>query len=144
MEVRPVTIGRSRLALFGPGNLEARDGPERVEAYVRGATWTLSQFAYLVRKLKETPEVGGGTLLDSTVLVCTSEFAYGNGHLPEYLPIIVAARGNGAITTGRHTVVPEQPVANLWVSLLEAAGVRDASGSAITRFGNSTRPLSLT
>jgi hypothetical protein len=111
----------------------------RMDAYVAVSTWNIEQFAYLVRKLKEAPEGdGSGSLLDNTVLVCTSEMSYGNGHYTDHLPVIVAGRGGGAVSPGRHIEVTEQPIANLYVSMLNAVGVSTAS------FGNSTGALALT
>jgi hypothetical protein len=60
---------------------------------------------------------------------------YGNGHSTNHLPVIVAGRASGSFQLGSHVEVPEQPIANLWVSMLNAVGV---SG---TGFGNSTGPL---
>jgi hypothetical protein len=51
--------------------------------------------------------------------------------------VIVAGRGGGAVSPGRHIVVDEQPIANLYVSMLNAAGIN------ATSFGNSTGALSL-
>jgi hypothetical protein len=107
--------------------------------YVQGCVWQIEQVAYLLRRLKETPEGdGSGTLLDSSLVLCTSDMGYGGGHPMDHLPVIVAGRGGGAFTLGRHIEVPDQPIANLYVSMLNAAGV------PTTSFGNSTGALALT
>ncbi len=115
------------------------DAQLALDCYVKGATSEVAVFADLVRKLKNTPEGdGSGTsLLDNTLLVCTSELSYGDGHNMEHLPVIVAGRAGGT-KLGRHMVVPEQPIANLWLSMLHAVGIDAPS------FGNSTAPLKLT
>lgn len=116
----------------------------RYDMYTSGCQAMVAQFADLVKKLKDTPEGdGSGSLLDNTILVCVSEISYGSGHSTAKLPLIVAGRGGGAVTTGRYISVPKQPVANLWVSMLRAAGVKTPSGGEVTSFGNSTGALSL-
>jgi hypothetical protein len=110
----------------------------RMDAYVAVSTWNVQQFGDLVRKLKATPEGdGSGSLLDNTLLVCTSEMSYGHGHYTDHLPVIVAGKGGGGVSPGRHLLVPEQPIANLWLSMLSAVGVEPPS------FGNSTGKLNL-
>jgi len=99
--------------------------------------WYMEQFAYLLRKLKEIPE-GDGTVLDHSLVLCTSDMGYGDGHPMDHLPVILAGRGGGVVNPGRHIEVAEQPIANLYVTMLDAAGVPTES------FGNSTGALSLT
>jgi hypothetical protein len=111
----------------------------RMQAYAQVATWEVAQFADLVQKLKSTPEGdgSGASLLDNTLLLCTSEMSYGNGHWGTNLPVIVAGRSGGAIPLGQHLAVPEQPIANLYVTMLNAVGVSTST------LGNSTGALML-
>jgi hypothetical protein len=89
--------------------------------------------AHFLRRLKETPE-GEGSLLDRCTIVYGSGISDGNRHNHDDLPCLVA--GRGALSTGRHVRYPrDTPMANLFVSLLHAHGVRT------DRFGDSTGPL---
>ncbi len=63
--------------------------------------WHVEEFAYLVAKMKATPE-GAGTLLDHTVLLFVHEHAEANAHKNNGLAMIVAGHAGG-IKTGMHT-----------------------------------------
>lgn len=63
--------------------------------------WHVEEFAYLVGKMKATPE-GGGTLLDHTCLLFVHEHAEANIHKNNGLAVIVAGHA-GNIKTGLHT-----------------------------------------
>jgi hypothetical protein len=101
-------------------------------------TWEVSQLAYLIGKLKAIPE-GNGTMLDNTTVFFSSEIANGAQHNHDNLPVVLAGRGGGAITTGRHLLLANpQPLASLYLSLLATVGVN------VSRFGKSgTTPLAL-
>ena len=63
--------------------------------------WHVEEFAYLVAKLKSTPE-GEGTLLDNTCAVFVHEHAEANAHKNNGLAAIVAGHVGG-LKTGAHT-----------------------------------------
>ncbi len=63
--------------------------------------WHVEEFAYLVQKLKATPE-GDGTLLDHTALVFVHEHAEANAHKNNNLALIVAGHAGG-LKMGTHT-----------------------------------------
>ncbi len=63
--------------------------------------WHVEEFAYLVAKMKSTPE-GDGTLLDHTALVYVHEHAEANAHKNNGLAMIVAGHAGG-LKTGMHT-----------------------------------------
>ncbi|HIA01025.1 MAG TPA: DUF1552 domain-containing protein [Myxococcales bacterium] len=99
-------------------------------------TWEVEQLAYLLAKMKSVPE-GEGNLLDNSLVFFSSEIADGNSHKHKKLPMILAGKGRGAVTPGRHINYSGDPsVANLYVSILNAMSVPDSS------FGmDSTGPL---
>jgi len=83
----------------------------------------VEQFAYILGKLSSVTE-GDSTLLDNTMLVYGSGISDGDKHAHEDLPILLAGRGGGTIDTGRHIVYKDEtPLMNLYVSLLNRAGV---------------------
>ncbi|MCS7024331.1 MAG: DUF1552 domain-containing protein [Bryobacteraceae bacterium] len=63
--------------------------------------WHVEEFAYLLGKLKSTPE-GAATLLDHTLLLFVHEHAEANTHKNNNLAVIVAG-GAGGLKTGLHT-----------------------------------------
>jgi hypothetical protein len=90
-------------------------------------------FAEFLQKLKRAPE-GDSTLLDQSLIVYGSGLSDGNRHLHDQLPTVLAGRGGGFVTSGRHVIYQrETPVANLFATMLERVGVRpehlgDATG----------------
>jgi hypothetical protein len=99
-------------------------------------TWEIAQFAYLLERM-DAIEEGDGTLLDHAAVYFASEIEDGNSHNHRNLPVLLAGSCGGAFSTGRHVAYDgEPPLANLFLSLLEALGVPQSS------FGdNGTGPL---
>jgi hypothetical protein len=85
--------------------------------------WEVEQFAYLVQKLKDTTDGNGDPLLDSTTVFLSSEISDGNRHNHDDLPVIIAGQGGGTFNTGRHVRYNDDPIANLFISMLDAVGV---------------------
>lgn len=78
----------------------------------------VEQLAYLLQKLKSTPE-GNGTLLDHVMIAYGSGNSDGNAHNHEDLPVLLAGGGCGTLKSGRHIRYPkETPLNNLWLSML--------------------------
>ena len=49
----------------------------------------------------------------------------GNAHDPHNVPIVVAGKARGKLRTGRHMVFDKgTPLCSLWITMLEAAGVK--------------------
>jgi len=108
---------------------------ENLEKLTKINTFHITQFAYLLEKLKSIPE-GEGTLLDNCMLAYGSGIADGNAHAHNNIPILLAGKGGGTLTTGRFVRYPrETPVANLWLAMLERFGV------SVPNFGDSTGVL---
>jgi hypothetical protein len=80
-------------------------------------------FAYYLDKLASTPD-GDQSLLDSMMIVYGSGMSDGNRHDHHNLPILIVGGGAGQIRGGRHLRYPQDtPVTNLYLTLLEKAGV---------------------
>jgi hypothetical protein len=87
----------------------------------------VEQFAYFLRRLKETPDVDG-SLLDNSMIVYGSGLADGNRHTHHDLPVLLAGRGAGSVKPGRHLrCKSETPLNNLFLSMLERMGVHSES-----------------
>lgn len=109
--------------------------PAKLEQYKRINLWHMRQYAYLLQRMKGIRE-GSGTLLDNAMVMLGSGMKDGNAHRPENLPILLAGRGGGTITPGRHLVFEKKtPLCNLYRSLL----VR--MGTPVSAFGDSTGEL---
>jgi hypothetical protein len=74
--------------------------------------------------LKNTPE-GDSNLLDRSMIVYGSGLSDGNVHAHDQLPTVLAGRGGGAVSPGRHIIYQrETPVTNLFATMLGHVGVR--------------------
>ena len=100
------------------------------EKLTRINKWYCEQMAYLVKRLAETPEPGGGgSLLDNTLVIWTNELGKGNSHTLDNIPFVLA--GNGLdFRMGRSVKYPKLPHNRLLLSLAHGFGHQ------IKRFGN--------
>jgi hypothetical protein len=81
-------------------------------------------FAEFLTKLKNTRE-GDSNLLDQSLIVYGSGLSDGNVHTHDQLPTLLAGRGGNFVSPGRHIIYQrETPVANLFATMIERAGVR--------------------
>jgi len=109
--------------------------PEKLRQYQVINKWHVEQYAYLLRKLKSMKE-GDSTVLDNSMILFGSALSDGNSHSPHKLPLVLGGRGGGRIASGQHlTYTEDTPMANLYVSML------DAFGAPVERFADSTGPL---
>jgi hypothetical protein len=105
---------------------------EKINAY------HVTQFAYLLNKMRSTSD-GDGTLLDHATLIYGTGMGECNAHDPRNIPLLLAGGGAGTLKGGRHIRYPkETPLANLHLTLLENFGVK------WDRIGDSTGRLSIT
>jgi hypothetical protein len=96
---------------------------EKIAKVIEINRYHMRQFAYLVGKLKATPD-GDGTLLDHVMVTYGSGLSDGNAHDHANLPLVLAGRGCGKIKTGRHVRYPnETPMANLFIAMLDRMSV---------------------
>jgi hypothetical protein len=113
--------------------------PELEAMYLKTNQYHIEQFAYLLRRLKETAE-GEGTLLDNSLLMCCSNLLDGDRHQADEMPILLAGRGGGSVHPGRVLDYRERGDNNrracsLYLTLMERMGVH------LTRFGDAEKPL---
>lgn len=92
----------------------------------------VEQFAYLLDRLSKIKE-GDSNVLDNSMIVYGGAIGDGNRHNHLDLPVVLAGRGGGTITPGRHIRAPRNtPMSNLFLSMLDRMGVE------VERFGDST------
>lgn len=109
--------------------LSHRTDPEANDLVVVASQYNVKQFAYLCSLLKAA-SVGDGTLLDHSLVYCTSEVSEGASHTYTTMPVLLGGRGGGRVRTGRHIRYADDPTFNnMFVSMLNYAGV------PTTRFG---------
>ncbi len=63
-------------------------------------TFYAEEFAYLLKRLKETPVAGGGTLLDQALIVWGTEVDNGSSHDHFDMPFVLAGGGAGKLNRG--------------------------------------------
>lgn len=97
--------------------------PEKLEMLAKVDEFYSAQFAYFLDKLKAVKE-GDGTLLDNSMIVFGAGISDPDRHNHNDLPILLAGRGAGTLTPGRHIVLPDEtPLTNLYLSMLDRMGV---------------------
>ncbi len=108
---------------------------EKVEKVAKINLYHVTLFAYMLEKLRATPD-GDGSLLDHVTMIYGAGMADSNRHAPVDLPIVLAGGGAGQLRPGRHIRYPEEtPLANLHLTLLDRFGVQ------CDRLGDSTGKL---
>jgi hypothetical protein len=113
-----------------------RGHPDFIEKVTKINCFHVELFAYFLERLKSTAD-GDGTLLDHSAILYGSALSDGNAHSNFDLPLVAAGHAGG-IRGGRHIAAESgTPVANLFVQLLNCAGLETES------FADSTGQLDL-
>jgi hypothetical protein len=107
--------------------------------YLKTNQFHIEQFAYLTQRMKDIQE-GEGTLLDNSILLCTSSLFDGDAHSAEQLPILITGKGQGSIRTGQVLDYfdkgdDHRKVCSLHLSLMDRMGVE------LNQFGDATTRL---
>ncbi len=113
--------------------------PEREAMYLKTNQFHVSQFAYLIDRLKDIDE-GGQSLLDSSMILCCSNLFDGDAHGADQMPMLLAGRGGGTLTPGRVVDYLEsgdesRRACSLYLSLMDRMGVK------LDRFGDTEKRL---
>ena len=94
------SVGMARMRWLGveEGHHELSHEPdsnEKAQEKLRKINkWFCGELAYLVKRLADTPEPGGGgSLLDNTVVVWTNELGKGNSHTMDDIPFVLVGNG---------------------------------------------------
>ena len=113
-----------------------RGHPDFIEKVTKINCFHVELFAGFVQRLKATAD-GDGTLLDHSAILYGSALSDGNAHSNSDLPLVVAGHVGG-LRGGRHVAAElGTPVANLFVHLMNCAGIETES------FADSTGQLDL-
>jgi hypothetical protein len=96
--------------------------PEKVAKTAKINAYHVRMFAYLLEKLRTTPD-GDGTLMDHMTMIYGAGIADSNSHAPVNIPFLLAGGGAGNLKGGRHTHFKDMPLANLHLTLMDQFGV---------------------
>jgi hypothetical protein len=109
----------------------------KIESIKKINRFHISQFAYLLEKLKAVRE-GEGTLLDQCLIAYGCGNSDGNTHSHRNLPMLLAGSGGRSVKSGCHVrYAADTPLMNLWLSLLDRMDV------SLPSFVDSTGRLAL-
>jgi hypothetical protein len=118
--------------------------PSTTLAVSKGIAWHMTLWAYLVKKLRDTKDGSGQSLLDHSAMVLLNEGGHGpnpaeaaqfgaddlitNGssHSMENMACVIAG-GAGGLKRGHHVAATGMHPANVLVSLMNAVGVPNNS-----------------
>jgi len=99
--------------------------PEKLEGIAKINRFQVDQFAVFLQRLagESTPD---GDLLTQTLVVLGSGLGDGNRHNHDDLPVLLAGEGCGAAKGRGHVkFAKETPMANLYLGVMQAMGVRE-------------------
>lgn len=130
-----------------PGGNGSLSNSRNCYAMALAHSWAVNNFAYLVSKLKSTPE-GDGTVLDNTVLLMGFEGGHGGetddgfvhgSHSTQNMAMLIAG-GAGGLKHGRHLAMPGVHPARVTISAMTAVGgpstLGEVSGSLPALFAS--------
>jgi uncharacterized protein DUF1552 len=115
--------------------------PDKEAMYLKTNQFHIAQFAYLTKRFKEIQE-GETTMLDNSILVCTSSLFDGDAHSADRLPFLITGKGGGSLKTGRildytNKGDDNRKACSLYLSLMDRMGVTlDRFGDATTRLAD--------
>jgi hypothetical protein len=78
----------------------SENGP--IAQYNAGVVFTIKQLAYLLEKLKATPDAGNSNLLDNSVVYVSSDCSDGWAHDLRDMPILICGKAGGKLRSGIH------------------------------------------
>jgi hypothetical protein len=113
-----------------------QNDPEKIAKTMKIDELHVRSFAYLLDRLKATPD-GDGTLLDHSMILYGSSISDGNAHTHHDLPLVLAGGSTCNIKGGRHIRYEDQtPMNNLLLTMLDKAGIpADTLGDATGKLG---------
>mgnify|MGYP003872309049 FL=1 len=113
-----------------------KNDPEKINKLAKIDQFYSEQFAHFLHKLSTTKEVDGSRLLDHCMIVFGGGISDGNRHRHSDLPVLLAGGEAHGLTNGRHIDYGGVPMTNLYLGILDRAGVK------ASQVGDSTGVLS--
>lgn len=109
---------------------------ERIKKVTRIDLFYTQQLAKFLSSLDATKDTDGNSILHNSMIVYGSGNADGNRHTHTNLPILLAGKGGGSVTSGRRVDHQGKPLTNLFLSMADRMGV-----DGLNNFGDSTGRL---
>jgi hypothetical protein len=113
--------------------------PEKEAMYLKTNQFHIAQFAYLTQRMKAIRE-GDGTLLDNSMLVCTSSLFDGDAHSANQLPFLITGKGAGTLRPGRILDYLDKGDDNRRACSLHLS-LMDRMGVTLEKFGDTSARL---
>jgi hypothetical protein len=110
---------------------------DMIEKVARIDQFYTQQFARFLKRMHETKDVDGNSLLHNSMIIYGSGNSDGNRHTHTNLPILLAGAGGGTLTTGRFVKQGGIPMTNMLLTLGDRMGAKN-----VPRLGDSTGRLS--
>jgi len=107
--------------------------------YLKTNQYHIAQFAYLTKRMKAINE-GDSTLLDNSILMCTSSLFDGDAHGANQLPFLITGKGGGTIKPGRVLDYLDKGDDNRKACSLHMA-IMDRMGVKLDKFGDASHAL---
>lgn len=101
-----------------------KNDPEKIKKLARIDQFYSEQFAYFLNRLSTIREIDGSRLLDHCMIVFGGGISDGNRHRHSDLPVLLAGGKSHGLSTGRHVDYDSVPMTNLFLGILERAGVQ--------------------
>ena len=99
----------------------------KLENLTKINTFNVSLVAYMMNRLKNTPD-GDGNLLDHSMILYGSSMSNSNLHNHWPLPVFLGGKLAGGIKGGQHIKNPDDtPLTNLLLTVLDRAGIHQDS-----------------
>ena len=112
------------------------NNPDRIAKVAKIDLWYAQKFAGFLKKLRDTKDVDGRSILDNSMIVYGGGNSDGNRHTHTNLPIVLAGGGGGALSPSSYVKCGSVPACNLFLSMADRMGVQ-----GLERFGDSTGRL---
>ena len=101
-----------------------KNDPEKMKKLARIDQFYSEQFAYFLNRLSAIREIDGSRLIDHCMIVFGGGISDGNRHRHSDLPVLLAGGKSHGLSTGRHVDYGSVPMTNLFLGILERAGIQ--------------------
>ena len=101
-----------------------KNDPEKMKKLARIDQFYSEQFAYFLNRLSTIREIDGSRLIDHCMIVFGGGISDGNRHRHSDLPVVLAGGKSHGLSTGRHVDYGSVPMTNLFLGILERAGIQ--------------------
>jgi hypothetical protein len=112
-----------------------QNDPSKLEDLTKINTHHVELLAYMLQKMKSLND-GKGTLLDNSMIMYGSAISDGNSHSHSNLPILLAGKGGGTISTGK-VIDTNSNMCDLFLAMAARAG------SPIDSHGDSSKMMEI-